>query len=197
MVSTLLFPFRFDPARLQADLDNVLPEEWIAHFNTGYYKGEWIVASLRAVGGSARTIYPDPTSTKYDDTEILPRCSYYREVLSFFECPLTSVRLMKLSPGSSIREHRDYNLAYEDGEVRVHIPITTNPDVDFRLNSERMNMQPGEAWYLNFNLPHSVANNGVNDRIHLVIDCVMNDWLDAFFAEATGKTVVDNGTIEA
>ena len=47
-----------------------------------------------------------------------------------------------------------------------------------------MNMQPGEAWYLNFNLPHSVANRGTTDRIHLVIDCVMNPWLDAFFAEA-------------
>ncbi len=194
MVSTLLFPFRFDTARLRADLDNVLPEEWIAHFNTGYYEGEWIVASLRAVGGNARAIYPDPTSTEYSDTEILARCPYYREVLSFFQCPLTSVRLMKLNPGSSIREHRDYCLAYEDGEVRVHIPITTNPDVDFRLSGERMNMRPGETWYLNFNLPHSVANRGTTDRIHLVIDCVMNDWLDSFFAGATGSAVADGSS---
>lgn len=182
MVSTLRFPFSFDVARLRADLDNLQPEDWISHFNKGYYTGDWIVAPLRAVDGNARTIFPNPTATNFADTEILDRCPYYREVLAFFECPLKAVRLMKLTPGSEIREHSDYTLAYEDGEVRIHVPITTNPEVDFRLSGERMNMQPGEAWYLNFNLMHSVANRGTTERVHLVIDCVINDWLDAFFA---------------
>jgi hypothetical protein len=31
--------------------------------------------------------------------------------------------------------------------------------------------------YLNVNLPHRVAHRGAADRIHLVIDCVVNDWL--------------------
>jgi hypothetical protein len=38
-------------------------------------------------------------------------------------------------------------------------------------------MKEGECWYLNFNLPHRVKNSGTADRIHLVIDCVVNDWL--------------------
>jgi len=43
-------------------------------------------------------------------------------------------------------------------------------------------MGPGEAWYLNFDLVHRVENNGAEERVHLVIDCVVNDWLAGFFA---------------
>lgn len=38
-------------------------------------------------------------------------------------------------------------------------------------------MKPGELWYLNVNRYHSVTNGGSTDRIHLVIDCIVNDWL--------------------
>ena len=31
--------------------------------------------------------------------------------------------------------------------------------------------------YLRLSDPHSVANNGAADRVHLVIDAEMNDWL--------------------
>lgn len=184
MLNRFQFPFSFDAQRLASDLNNIAPTDWIAHFNKGYYEGNWSVASLRAVGGKAHTIYPDPTATDYADTEILARCPYYQEVLRAFQCPLTAVRLMKLAAGSHIREHRDYNLGYEDGEVRLHIPIATNPDVDFRLEGQRLDMQPGEVWYLNFNLPHSVANAGNTERIHLVLDCVLNEWLHSCFQEA-------------
>jgi aspartyl/asparaginyl beta-hydroxylase (cupin superfamily) len=100
-------------------------------------------------------------------------------VLATFQCELEAVRLLKLRAGSSIREHKDYNLGYEDGEVRFHIPVLTNPDVEFYLNQQRVVMNEGECWYLNFNLPHRVVNNSVTDRVHLVIDCVVNDWVRA------------------
>jgi len=33
-------------------------------------------------------------------------------------------------------------------------------------------------------LPHSVRNEGKTDRIHLVMDCLRNDWSDKLFAES-------------
>jgi Mg/Co/Ni transporter MgtE len=42
-------------------------------------------------------------------------------------------------------------------------------------------MQPGEAWYTNVNLPHSVENKGQTNRVHLVIDCIRNEWSDELF----------------
>jgi aspartyl/asparaginyl beta-hydroxylase (cupin superfamily) len=84
---------------------------------------------------------------------------------------------MRLKAGSSIREHRDYQLGFEDGEVRLHIPVVTNTEVEFVLDGVRSDMKEGECWYHNFNLPHRVANRGTVDRVHLVLDCVVNDWL--------------------
>ena len=46
-----------------------------------------------------------------------------------------------------------------------------------KAKSERIFLEEGECWYLNANLPHRVTNNSNRDRIHLVIDCEVNDWL--------------------
>jgi hypothetical protein len=182
MVDLLKLPFQFDPSRLKADLRALTPEDWVLHFNKPYYEGEWSGVAMRSVNGEDGRLYPDPTErAKYADTPTLMRCPYIQEVLATFQCDLKAVRLLKLRAGSSIREHRDYNLGYEDGEVRFHVPVLTNPDVEFYLNQQWVVMNEGECWYLNFNLPHRVVNRSAADRIHLVIDCVVNDWMRAFF----------------
>ena len=112
---------------------------------------------------------------------MLARCSYVAEVLATFKCELESARFLRLGAGSNIREHRDYQLGYEDGVVRVHIPVQTNPQVEFYLDGQKIDMKEGEVWYLNFNLKHRVVNGGESDRVHLVVDCALNDWLRAFF----------------
>ena len=61
--------------------------------------------------------------------------------------------------------------------MRLHVPVHTNADVDFVLDDQRVPMAEGELWFLNFNKYHSVDNRSSVDRIHLVIDCVINDWL--------------------
>ncbi|WP_224366610.1 aspartyl/asparaginyl beta-hydroxylase domain-containing protein [Hyalangium versicolor] len=188
----LRLPLRFDAARLQEDLDRLAPEDWVPHFNKGYYQGEWSGVALRAVGGRAGGLYPDPAAQEpFADTPMLDRCPAVREALSTFGCPLLSARLLKLAAGARIREHRDYNLGYEDGEVRLHIPITTNPEVEFHLEGRRIPFVPGECWYLNFNQPHRVENLGSTDRVHLVVDCVLNDWLRTLFARAVAREELD------
>jgi hypothetical protein len=89
---------------------------------------------------------------------------------------------MKLTPGSVIKEHRDYDLAMEEGAARLHIPVQTNPGVEFMLNGLPVAMAPGECWYLRLSDPHRVANRGETDRVHLVIDCRVNDWLRTLVA---------------
>lgn len=182
MLASLRLPFAFNAQQLQADLLKIEPGEWVNHFNQSIYEGDWSGVALRSVHGKAMQLYPDPTATgSFADTELLARCPYYQSVLRTFACQLTAVRLLRLRAGSSIREHRDYRLGYEDGEVRLHIPVVTNPNVAFFLQGERVWMAEGECWYLNVNLPHRVENQSKTDRIHLVIDCVVDDWMSQFF----------------
>ncbi|MFP2927567.1 aspartyl/asparaginyl beta-hydroxylase domain-containing protein [Pyxidicoccus sp. 3LG] len=188
----LRLPFHFDAAGLQEDLAGLPSETWVPHFNKGYYEGEWSGAPLRSIGGMEGRIYPDPTGREsYADTPLLARCPAFRAALSTFKCPIGSARLLKLAAGARIREHTDYNLGFEDGEVRIHIPIVTHPDVAFFLAGQRVVLQPGECWYLNFNLPHRVENPSTTDRVHLVLDVVVDDWLRAVFAETLAREDAD------
>lgn len=173
-------PFVFDAARLVADLDRVLQVDWIAHFVKQNYEGVWDVLPLRGKAGATHPImmiYSDPGATAFEDGPLLNEMPYIRELLSAFRCPLRSVRLMRLTPGSVIKEHDDVDLAAEFGMARIHVPITTNPQVEFMVNRMPVTMAPGEVWYLRLSDKHSVANRGTTDRVHLVIDAVVDDWL--------------------
>jgi Aspartyl/Asparaginyl beta-hydroxylase len=178
MPNYVKFPFQFDAALLQNDLAKVADDEWIKHFNQQYYEGNWSVASLRSNGGHTKQIYPDPHSPEdFADTKILARCEYVREILSKIECEKEAVRFMLLGSGAKILEHRDYFMGIEEGCIRLHIPVITNEFVEFYLADELVEMRTGELWYLDFYQKHRVENNGDKDRIHLVIDCKVNDWL--------------------
>jgi hypothetical protein len=91
---------------------------------------------------------------------------------------------MRLTAGSMIKEHEDVDLSFEDGSVRLHIPVVTNDGVDFQLNGARVVLEAGSCWYLRLSDPHSVANRGTEDRVHLVIDAFVNDWIGRVFEQA-------------
>jgi len=183
----LRLPFEFDPGQLARDLRSLASVGWIDHFVKQNYHGNWSVIPLRGKAGAKHPvmmIYSDPTAKEFEDTPMLRGCRYFREVLDTFECPLQAVRLMRLTPGSRIKEHTDLELSVEEGTARIHIPVVTNPDVEFHLNRSRVVMAAGSAWYLRLSDPHSVHNNGDTDRVHIVIDAAVNDWMRAMLASA-------------
>src|SRR5260370_34024085 len=139
----LRLPLGFDPDRLANDLRSLAGVEWIDHFVKQNYDGNWSVIPLRSKAGARHPIMmiaSDPTATVFEDTPILQGCPYFREVLASFECPLRTVRLMRLTPGSAIKEPEDLDLSFEDGTVRIHVPVATNADVEFYLNRSRIVM---------------------------------------------------------
>ncbi len=176
----LRLPLHFDSARLASDLDNLAREAWIAHFVGANYDGDCSVIPLRGKAGAMHPdmmIYADPFCRDFADTPFLDACPYMREVLEHFQCPLEAVRLMRLGPGSTIKEHTDFDLNIETGSVRIHIPVVTSPDVTFMLNRSRVVLDAGSAWYLRLSDPHSVVNHGSAARVHLVIYAVVNPWV--------------------
>lgn len=187
-VDRVQLPLSFSAARLQNDLGKFQDSEWIRHFVEQNYEGNWLIIPLRGPEGETHPIrqsYSDPACEAFCDTEFLARTHYLPTVLKAFKCPLLSVRLMRLSPGSHILEHRDHGLDGALGTLRLHIPIVTNPGVEFRLNGSAVALREGECWYLRLTDPHSVANNGTSDRTHLVIDAQVNGWLRSLIEEAT------------
>jgi hypothetical protein len=171
-------PVTFAADALARDLPAIAEGDWVAHFNAGYHDGGWSGVTLRGVGGNARQLFPgDAQAASYADTPLRARCPHIDAALAHLLCPVGPVRLLRLSAGGIIREHRDAGLHMELGLARLHVPILTGSDVEFYLDNDRVTMAPGECWYLNFDLPHRVQNLGNTDRVHLVIDCTANDWL--------------------
>jgi Aspartyl/Asparaginyl beta-hydroxylase len=170
-------PLSFDAAALAAEARAFGDDAWIRHFNTQYYEGDWSGIPLRTPYGRM-TIVPDPAGTApYADAPPLEACPAVRALLSQLPCETTSVRLLRLGPGARVREHEDYNIGFEFGEIRLHVGVVTGPHAEFELNGAPLRIEAGECWFVDVTRPHRVWNDGAEPRIHLVIDCVVNDAL--------------------
>jgi len=189
-------PLAFDPAPLAADLAAFGEEEWVRHFVPSNYEGSWSVIPLRAAAGEThpvRMIGTHPLAKGFVDTAYLDRAPAMRALLARMECALRGVRLMRLTPGSRILEHDDYDPDEININVRLHVPVITNDAVAFLLNRTQVPMAPGELWYLRLSDPHSVDNDGDTDRVHLVLDVRMSDWLAGQLREGAAVSAARSG----
>ena len=182
MIKFVKLKQRFDVVRLQEEVANLESTFWKPHYNLKHYEGDWVTLPLRSINGDINNHVSIQSSSlqenmAYENTFLLEKSLYLKSVISFFQCEKLSVRLMNLDIGATIKEHTDYDMNFENGEARFHIPITTNAGVSFFIEDQKILMNEGECWYLNLSLKHSVNNFGDANRIHLVVDCKVNEWI--------------------
>lgn len=183
MKANHLFSFGFDPALLIRDYEQVTTSE-VKHHNVAFYDGEWKGLAIRKpTNVFVELDSGSMESSEFEDTPASLKTPYIQQVLAFFQCEKTSVRLMNLTAGSLIKPHSDERLGYFDGFVRLHVPIITNDHVEFIADGESLKMLPGQCWFADFSKTHSVANRGTEDRIHLIIDLKVNEWLTELFVK--------------
>jgi len=177
-----------DIVPLQQEIGELIQKKWLPHYNKKDYTGEWEVLALRAPNGNANSPIAELLEGgSFQDTEMMAQCPEVKKTLELLHCEKQAVRLLNLKKGAEIKEHRDAELAFENGEARIHIPIFTNPRVEFFLDKTLLCMNEGECWYINANMPHSLKNLGDSDRVHLVFDCIVNDWLKDVFHDPANK----------
>jgi len=179
----LRLPFNFDVERLKQDLNQFSEDEWIVRDNRAIQNSEWLVLPLRSMEGSKGTNFGGSAS-HYKNTELLNRCPYFQTVLSTFKCDITSVRLISLKEGATVKEHTDSGFGYEDGIARLFISVSSQPEATFTLDGEEVHFPEGETWYVNANCPHAVHNRSNMPRVHMMLDLPPNPWLDDIFYTA-------------
>ncbi|MFN0292909.1 aspartyl/asparaginyl beta-hydroxylase domain-containing protein [Pedobacter helvus] len=184
-MTAIQFNTTYDILALEKELGIALASTWANHYNIKDYSGEWKSISLRSASGSSSDIYANYTDQPFKDTPLLAELPYLQSVLAAWKCEKESVRFLALYPGSEIKPHKDKGCSYQDGNFRLHIPVVTNNKVDFIVENQNYFLAPGTCWYMDFSKEHSVRNNGDTVRIHLVIDCLRNEWTDKIF-EAHG-----------
>ena len=157
-VDRVKLPFEYDTALMRAEYDAMRLHDYI------YYS----VLMLKL-----------PHERKSEDPP-----STYPYILSLLESfnahtQVTLARLLRLEPGSTIKEHCDPMLGLEipDSVVRLTIPISGQDGVTFYLNDKPVPMKSGEYWHLKLSDQHHITHEGTAERVNLTIDVKPNDWV--------------------
>lgn len=180
-MAAIKFDSVYDVPKLEQELQIALNSDWANHFNTKDYEGDWKSISLRSASGETSDIFANYTDQPFKDTPLLDELPYIKSILNDWKCEKETIRFLALYPGSEIKPHKDPGCSYQDGNFRIHIPILTNAKVDFIVDNENNKLEPGTCWYMDFSKEHSVKNAGDTVRIHLVLDCLRNEWSDQLF----------------
>ena len=114
-------------------------------------------------------------------TPQLERCPYLMQVMSTIGGVWGRSRLMRLSGQAEVTAHVDIDYYWRD-HMRVHVPIVTQPDVQFHCGDAVVHMAAGECWIFDTWRMHRVLNSTDKARIHLVADSVGGPALWSFIA---------------
>lgn len=176
--------FRLEGQVLQAIRREVslLDEQW-TNVYSDYHTGGWQTLSL--LNSTSR-----PTDTVIEDcqpveTSLLARLPETRALLRGLDFRYMWARLAKLEVNAFMHEHRDYQELKNVRRLRLHIPVITNPFSSIVIDRTRIHLALGYVWKLNPVHRHASANFGKEARIHIILDCYVDEVLDALVSGQT------------
>jgi hypothetical protein len=185
----LKLPLRFDAEALEREVRALPATSWVPHA-TGFPGNEAV--RLVTVMGQPTDAFEGPMRP----TEDLARCPYIGEVMATLGGVWGRSRLMGLGAGAEVPEHVDAHYHWRT-HLRIHVPIITNPKVEFTCGGETVHMAPGECWLFDSFRWHEVHNRGSERRVHLVLDTVVTpelwDVIDGAQSGALAKRTVRPG----
>ena len=156
--------------------------------------GAWIAHPQAFDGNSAAPLVSPHGAVTQESfgpmapTKALQSCPYVLQIMQELDSTWGRSRLMALDPGAIVPEHVDIHY-YWRTHLRIHIPVITNPGVEFVCDGQTFHMRAGECWLLDSFYKHSVANRGDDTRVHLVFDTVGSGRLwDLVQAARSGVT---------
>lgn len=163
-------------ARAAQEIDQATALPWQRNSYSDYVSsgGYEVLSLFSRDGDSTNTIIEDCTPIPTPDLTKLPTIRDFLETCDF---PLMWVRLNKLAPGACFWEHRDYSELNAERKVRLHVPICTTQDSYLITGNRAIHLKPDTLW--NLQPDHQVHGfiNGCATRIHLIIDCYIDDEL--------------------
>jgi len=178
---------------------------WADHYSSYNIRKSWSAISLKGFTDDPHFIIkPAEMSKKWkqENSSLLnnsvrntPAFAAFPSVstlLNLLGCETQRIRFMRVrASDGGLSRHADITDKEAGATIgkiaRLHIPIQTNPECLFQawqLDGTQLckHLETGSLWYLDTRKPHAVSNrNGSLDRIHLVIDAVVNkeiqDWI--------------------
>ncbi len=172
----LRLPLQFDAAALRAEVEALPSEAWRPHPNR--IPGNEAVFLATTEGRLVEDLTGPMAPTEY-----LRASLYMMQAMAAIGAVWGRCRLMRLAPGANVPPHVDTNF-YWRRHVRLHVPITTSPEVRFTCRGQTVHMAAGECWVFDTFSNHNVVNHWTQPRTHLVMDTVGGERLSEVMAAA-------------
>jgi uncharacterized protein (TIGR03032 family) len=158
-------PLRVDAEALAAEIAAVDPAQWRPH--PQQMAGNDALPLIAAGGDPA----DDAVRGRMAPTPVLAQLPYTRQIFAALGAPIGRSRFMRIEQEGEVTPHVDLAHYWWD-HVRVHVPVLTDPTVEFQIGDEVEHMAAGEVWAIDTWKLHSVRNPASRQRIHLVVDTV-------------------------
>jgi len=146
-----------------------------------YQSGGWHTISLMNKSGDARDVLI--TDTIGEPTEVLKKLPATLEFLNLLGLSYMWVRLANMKPGACLWEHVDYAELTDRPRLRLHVPLTEERNAFLIIRGYKVHMNFGYLWKLDPRTNHAAVNFGVRDRIHMIIDCYVDEKLEALIVD--------------
>ena len=199
-VGKIPFDGGLDRDRILAEVD--VQSDW--HDDYPFYSdGSWSALNLRGfwphdptrgvkpaeMSKRWKAENPETLNLKCEWTDLAEHCPATIELVESvgWWAGLERVRLLRMAGrggrGGALRRHTDITdraAGTRDGQIaRFHVALVTDPRItmtSWTHLGERVDvhLSPWECWYLDQRKPHAVSNPTGIDRIHLVIDVVVD-----------------------
>lgn len=158
-------PLTVDASVLAREVDALPPTAWKPHAEGA--KGNTAVPLVAAHGDPGNDAVDGPMLA----TPFLAALPYGQRVMQALESVIGRSRLMRIEEEGDLHAHVDLAYYWRD-HLRVHVPVVSDPSVEFHCDGAVVHMAPGEVWVFDTWRVHRVANPAHHPRTHLVIDTV-------------------------
>jgi hypothetical protein len=154
---------------------------WTENYSKYHSSGWKTVALYNESGKSEQNDLKDCVAIP---TELLLKLPTVSKFLSSCAFDYMWVRLLRMEPGTYLWEHTDYGDLEDRPRLRLHLPITTDKEAYIVQPEANVHLSLGYIWKLDpRNARHAAFNAGVSPRIHMVMDCYVNPYLEDLVAK--------------
>ncbi len=164
-VPFIQLPLLFDADVLAQEIDALGESVWKPHPQG--FPGNSMLPLVAVNGEPDNEAFAGPMQP----TPHLQRCRYLQQLLASLGATVGRTRLMRLAGQAEVTRHADQGYYWTE-RVRVHVPIVTQPTVQFDCDGQSINMAAGECWIFDTWRLHRVLNDAALPRVHLVADTV-------------------------
>lgn len=169
-------PIEVNVGGIVAELDRLDPSWWRPH-PEGHDGNDAL--PIVSAGGS---IDDDSVDGDMRPTAVLEHLPSLIPVFTAIAAPIGRTRMMRIAPGGEATPHVDLNRYWWD-RYRIHVPLRTDPGVEFRCGATGLHMPAGSAWVFDTWRNHNVINNSSSPRVHLVIDTIGSEAFSALLGD--------------